>query len=422
MPWKQKLEWVKQMSKALRSALSHFEQKNAELCIGGKQISEIVRDCPVPCYLYDTATLNWRYRTLKQDLPQNISINYAVKANSNHQVLVELSRLYDGFDIASKGEMTKALDAGIKPEQMSFAGPGKSVEELRFAVEHKIGTISIENEREIEHLINICDETGAKARVLIRVNPDFELSKSGMKMGGGPKQFGIDSERIPEIVKSICREKLLGFEGIHIFAGSQNLNATSILEAFGNIIDYASELATVIDAPIRTLNLGGGFGIPYFANDDELDVEHVGKGLGELIGAVGKPLNNTKFKIELGRFIVGECGIYVSRVLYRKLSRGHVFLVLNGGMHHHLAASGNFGQSVVRRPMPVTVVNKLDNPTEKVNIVGPLCTPLDTFGMNVEIPRAEEGDLIAVLNSGAYGYSASPLGFLSHELPIECLL
>lgn len=410
------------MHKALQSALANFAQANGELLIAGKPISTFAAEKRTPFYLYDPAILRRRQQQLRAALPKEIKIYYAVKANPNVRLIRELGGLYDGVDIASKGEMIRAIEAGVKPEAMSFAGPGKSIEELRFAIKYKVGTISVESERELEHIRELCCQLNAVANILIRVNPAFELAKSGMKMGGGAQQFGIDSERVPSLIKSLARDATIRCNGIHIFAGSQNLNAGAILEAFHSILRDAESLAAEIDGPLPIVNLGGGFGIPYFEKDEELDLQQISDGLGRLLEGSRKRLPQTQFKIELGRYLVGESGLYVCRVLYRKISRGQVFLVTDGGMHHHLAASGNFGQKMVHRPMPITIANKIHHPTERVNLVGPLCTPLDTFGMNLELPRADEGDLIAVFNSGAYGYSASPLGFLSHEPPEEFIL
>jgi len=410
------------MNKALEFVLSKFKQQDGELLIGGIAISEIVNEHATPLYIYDKEILKWRHRILRDALPKDLRIYYAVKANPNKEIIRELASLYDGLDIASKGEMVKAIEAGVAPDKMSFAGPGKSIDELYFAIEKGIATISVECEREIDHIKAICRDLQKETKILIRVNPDFELSRSGMKMGGGPKQFGIDSERVPETIRKLQGDEWIKFEGIHIFAGSQNLQAQAILEAFSKIFDYCQNLSAAIDVPLKTVNLGGGFGIPYFAHDSELDVETVGKGLQKLLDDYRDHFIGTQFRIELGRYIVGECGLYVAKILYRKVSRGQVFLILDGGLHHHLAASGNFGQSVVRRPFPLTVVNRLNNPLEKVNVVGPLCTPLDTFGMQVFMPKADEGDFVAVMTSGAYGFSASPLGFLSHQYPMEVII
>ena len=409
------------MNLALKSALSHFQQKNGEVVIGGRSITAIARQYGTPLYIYDRAIIKQRAQALRKVLPEDLQINYAVKANPNIEILGLMSTFYDGFDIASRGEMQRAVRAGQDPGKMSFAGPGKSPDELKFAIENGIGSISIESEREAEHIISICKALNTTTRILIRVNPRFELSKSGMKMGGGPKQFGIDSERVPNLITKLQNDEYVKFTGIHIFSGSQNLQADKILETCGKILGYADDLVTRTRIPLQLINLGGGFGIPYFAHEKDLDLNSVGNGLKTLVHAYQYKLPDTVFKIELGRFLVGECGIYLSRVLYRKISHGQTFLITDGGMHHHLAASGNFGQSLVRRPMPITVVNRQGYPLEKVHVVGALCTPLDTFGF-VELPQAQEGDLVAVLNSGAYGFSASPLLFLSHEPPKEIMV
>ena len=410
------------MTEELNPTLSHFETKNGELIIAGRSITALAREHGTPLYLYSQSILEWRHKLLRQTLPDELKIYYAVKANPHVDVIRIVGNLYDGLDVASKGEILRSIQAGISPQVMSFAGPGKSLDELRFAVNIGIGTISVESEREVQHLYAICDEIKRGVRVLVRVNPAFDLAKSGLKMGGGSKQFGIDSERVPALIQELSQNRRVRFEGIHIFAGSQNLNADAILETFEKIMEYAANLSESAGATIRVVNLGGGFGIPYFAADQDLDLGKVGDGLHILLQRIKARLPDTEFKIELGRYIVGECGLYVSEVLYRKISRQEVFLVLNGGMNHHLAASGNLGQSFVRRAFNLTIANKLDNPIEKVNIVGPLCTPMDSFGMHVELPHAEEGDLLAILNSGAYGYSTSPLGFLSHELPKEVII
>jgi diaminopimelate decarboxylase len=409
------------MNFALNSALSHFKQRNGELLIGDRAISSLAQEHGTPLYIYDRAVIKRRCQSLRDVLPSNLNINYAVKANPNSSILKIMGELYDGFDIASQGEMEKAIEAGISPGLMSFTGPGKSIDELKFAIENEIGTISVESEPEVEHIKNICKSLDTSAKILIRVNSDFELNQSGMKMGGGPKQFGIDSERVPALIKTLINDMHLQFDGIHIFSGSQNLHADQLLQTYKKIIEYSYNLSFSENINLKTINIGGGFGIPYFAHEEDLDLTSVANGLKQLLDEYNNKLPKTVFKIELGRYLVGECGIYVSRILYRKISHGKTFLITNGGMHHHLAASGNFGQSIVRRPMPLTIVNKLNNDTKKAHIVGPLCTPLDTFGA-VDVPQADEGDLVAVFNSGAYGFSASPIGFLSHKIPEEVIV
>jgi diaminopimelate decarboxylase len=390
--------------------------------MGGRSVSDLVREHGSPLYLYDSALLRRKHDQLRSALPANLLLTYAVKANPNRAVVALVGAMYDGIDIASQGEMETALQAGIPAAKMSFAGPGKSPAELRFAVQNRIGTISLEGEREFDHVESIAAELGMSAPVMVRVNPDFELSRSGLKMGGGSKQFGVDSERVPDLIRRIDASKHAQFMGIHIFSGTQNLNADSILEAFEKILDYAHRLARETGRSIPILNLGGGFGIPYFKGEQPLDLSKTASGIRVLLERYAPLLPETRFKVELGRYLVGEAGLYVAKVQYRKISRGAVFLVLDGGMHHHLAASGNISQSPIRRQMQLLAANRLDQPVEKVNVVGPLCTPLDTFGMGVEMPRLEEGDLIAIPNSGAYGPSMSPISFLSHRPPKELLL
>ncbi len=411
---------------SLKAVLGRFPIKDGEIIVGGKSVTQWVAEQGSPLYLYDRAILRWRSEMMRNHMPKDLEVTYAVKSNPMVEFLREIAPLYDGIDLASYGEMKNALAAGIDPRKMSFAGPGKSLPELEFAIANGVGTLSVEGERELEHIEAITTRLGKPARVLIRINPAFELSRSGLKMGGGPKQFGIDSERVPAVIAELkakmAKQSLVSFEGIHIFSGTQNLSADSILEATAKILAYAEELQAETGVLFKTVNLGGGFGIPYFKGDVELDLAKVGLGMQELLNTYRPNFPNTHFKIELGRFLSGECGLYLAKVLYRKISRDVVFLVLDGGMHHHLPASGNLSLSPIRRQMQITVANKLNAPIEKANVVGPLCTPLDSFGFNIDLPRAEEGDIIAIPNSGAYGYSLSPLGFLSHPLPKEIIV
>lgn len=409
------------MNHALKSALANFSRKGNELAIGGVTLSSLAEHHGTPLYIYGKDIIKKRCLTLRDTLPENLEIYFAVKANPNLEIIRLIGELYDGFDVASAGETARVIQAGIAPGRISFAGPGKSVSELQYVIDQQIGGLSIESEQEFEHIRTICKQLGKTANVLVRVNPDFDLSQSGMKMGGGPKQFGVDSERVPELLKAIKDEKLVNFKGVHIFAGSQNLVADQILQTFEKILEYSVTLVEKNGMPLKQLNMGGGFGIPYFAHEHELDLAAVGLGLKKLLKQYGSLLADTSFNIELGRFLVGECGVYLAKVLYRKMSMGQVFLITDGGMHHHLAASGNFGQSLVRRPMPITVANRQGYPLEKVHVVGSLCTPLDTFGY-VDLPEAQENDFIAVLQSGAYGFSASPQLFLSHPVPKEILV
>ncbi len=399
----------------------YFRVDAAELTIGGVAVSTLAeRVGQTPFYAYDRAAIGKRIAELRQALPPEISLHYAIKANPMPAVVAHIAPLVDGLDLASAGELAVALDIGANPAHISFAGPGKTDSELHRAAAAGI-CVNVESEREIRVLAAYSRARGIRPRVAIRVNPDFELKTSGMKMGGGPKQFGIDAERVPQVLRDLAGLPL-DFVGFHIYGGSQNLRADAIAEAEHKALELAIALSADALAPVQLLNIGGGFGIPYFPGEQPLDLKAVGDSLQPLVARAKQALPQAEVVIELGRYIVGECGVYVCRVIDRKVSRGHVFLVTDGGLHHHLAASGNFGQ-VVRKNYPVLVASAVDRAvTEQASVVGPLCTPLDLLGDRMELPRAQEGDLIAVLQSGAYGLTASPQGFLSHPAAHEILV
>lgn len=392
------------------------------LVIGGIPLTRLAqRIGSTPFYAYDRQLITARIRSLRQHLPSGIHLHYAMKANPMPAVVQHLAGLVDGIDVASAGEMKVALDAGVAPENISFAGPGKSRHELACAIAAGI-ILNVESEHELENIADLADETSFRPRVAVRVNPDFELKSSGMKMGGGSKQFGIDAERVPAVLQRIAQLKL-ECEGLHIFSGSQNLRVEAIQEAHEKTLQLGLQLASASPLPIRTINIGGGFGVPYFPGENPLDLKAVGTNLKRLLTEIPTfPFPDIRFVIELGRYIVAEAGIYVCRILEKKQSRGQIFLITNGGLHHHLAASGNFGQ-VIRKNYPVAVGNKMDiSETETVSVVGPLCTPLDLLGDRMELPKATAGDFIVVFQSGAYGLTASPTSFLSHPAPVEILV
>ena len=391
------------------------------LTVGGRPLTRLARQVGrTPFYAYDRALLDRRVSELREALPAGIELHYAMKANPMPAVVQHLSKRVDGLDVASAGELQVALDTGTDPAEISFAGPGKMPWELSNAIAAGI-TINLESENELETCARLGSELGIQPRVAVRVNPDFELKGAGMKMGGSPRQFGVDAERVPAMLGRI-RELELGFQGLHIYSGSQNLKAESIVEAQAKTFELGFRLAEHAPEALRFFNIGGGFGIPYFPGDKPLDLAPIGENLASWQPRAREHLGDTAIVLELGRYLVGEAGIYVAEVVDRKLSRGHVFLITNGGLHHHLAASGNFGQ-VIRKNYPVVVGNRVvGSEREVASVVGPLCTPLDLLGDKVELARADVGDLIVVFQSGAYGPSASPAGFLSHPAVTEVLV
>jgi diaminopimelate decarboxylase len=404
------------------STVAAFATVNGQLLVGGVPLDRLAaRVGSTPFFAYDRSLITGRVQRLRAALTPRISLGYAVKANPMPAVVHHLSGLVDALDVASAGEMRVALDTAIGAGNVSFAGPGKTDAELSQAVAAGV-TIELESGGEASRVIAAGERLGIRPRVAVRVNPDFQVKGSGMRMGGGPQQFGIDAEQVPAMLARLGARDVdvLGF---HVFAGSQNLNAEILMEAQRRTADLILQLADDSPSPVRYLNLGGGFGVPYFPQDQPLDLEQVGSHLAELVATrIDPQLPEAKVVIELGRYLVAESGVYVTRVVDRKDSRGRTYLVVDGGMHHQLAASGNFGQ-VIRRNYPIIVGNRADEPAdETVSVVGCLCTPLDLLGDGVTLPRSDVGDLVVLFQAGAYGLTASPTAFLGHPAPLEVLV
>jgi diaminopimelate decarboxylase len=408
-------------NKPVHAPQIHFPVIDDTLQVGGVALTRLAaRVGSTPFYAYDRGLLSGRVGELRASLPPQLRLHYSVKANPMPAVVQHLAGLVDGLDVASGGELKTALDTGHAPAAISFAGPGKTEAELLQAVAAGIN-VHAESLREIDALARCGDRLGLAPRVVVRINPEFELKASGMRMGGGAKPFGIDSEAVPE---ALARIGALGldFQGFHIFSGSQSLKADAIVECQSRSLELAMRLSEQAPRAARLLNIGGGFGIPYFPGEARLDLAPIGANLAHWVPRVAAALPGAEVAIELGRYLVGEAGVYVARVIDRKVSRGQVFLVTDGGMHHHLAASGNLGQ-VIRKNYPLAIGNRMAAAdTETCTVTGPLCTPLDLLGERVELPAARPGDLVVVFQSGAYGLSASPTGFLSHPRPAEVLV
>jgi diaminopimelate decarboxylase len=401
------------------SALKSLEFEDNVLLWGSRKITEIADEIgATPFYAYDRDRMTKRVAELRAALPEEMQVHYAMKANPMPEVVAHMVGLVDGLDVASAGELSVALEADANPEEISFAGPGKRDAELSAAIRSRI-TINLESEGEMDRVARIAEELGEKPNVAIRVNPSFELKSSGMKMGGRPSPFGVDAERVPAMLKSL-KELDLSFRGFHIYSGSQNLRAEAIAESMRKTVDLIVELANSTSLDIPSVNLGGGLGIPYFPNEQPLNLAELSVPAQQAIECLRGELGDVQIIMELGRYLVGEAGIYVCRVIDLKESLGRRYAITDGGLHHHLAASGNFGQ-VIRKNYPITAV-RLEHPDEEVTVVGPLCTPLDILGDRIQTARLTEGSLVAVLQSGAYGRTASPSRFLSHPETTEVIL
>lgn len=405
-----------------QTVIAEFEVIDGQLAVGGIPLERLTaRVGSTPFFAYDRGLLTGRVEQLRRTLPPTVRLSYAVKANPMPAVVQHLAGLVDALDVASIGEMATALDTVTPADRISFAGPGKSDTDIEQAVAAGV-LIEMESAGEAERVVKTGERLAIRPRVALRVNPDFVVKRSGMRMGGGPQQFGVDVEQVPDLLARVVTADL-DFLGFHVFAGSQNLNAGALYDAQRRTVDLVLSLADRLPSPVRYLNLGGGFGIPYFDRDAPLDIASVGAHLGELVETrIAPNLPQAQTVIELGRYIVGECGVYVTRVIDRKNSRGREYLVVDGGMHHQLAASGNLGQ-IIRRNYPIAVGNRVDAAAEAVvTVVGRLCTPLDLLGEEVLLPRADIGDLIVLFQAGAYGLTASPTAFLGHPRPQEVLV
>jgi diaminopimelate decarboxylase len=399
----------------------YFNSSRDELQIGKVPVSTIAAEYGTPLFIYDRHILDQKWRVLRDAFPSEFAISYSVKANPNRTILQYFVNKGCGLEIASGGELHQALVAGCPAGQIVFAGPGKTETELEFALTQGIGEIHAESLLEVERINSIGRRLGVRGRIALRVNPGEEAQGGAMRMGGKPAPFGIDEESLDDVLNRVLSEPFIEFRGIHLFVGTQILDHSVLLDQYRHGIALARRVAGSLQRPLQTIDFGGGFGIPYFAHEQELDMPAFGKGLAALMADVKHEpfLSETQFMVEPGRFLVGEAGIYVVRINDIKISRGKKFLIVDGGMHHHLAASGNLGQTI-KRNYPIAVLNRLNTaPEEKVDVVGPLCTPLDVLGRGVVLPKVEVGDLIGVFQSGAYARTASPLGFLSHPTPPE---
>lgn len=405
-----------------RSMIAAFGSIDGQLAVGGMPLDRLTaRVGSTPYFAYDRRLLTERVEHLRAVLPPTLKLSYAVKANPMPAVVQHLAGLLDALDVASGFEMQTALDTPMSPAQISFAGPGKTEAEIAQAVAAGV-TIEMESATEAHRVVRAGEMLGVRPRVALRLNPDFRVKGSGMRMGGGPQQFGVDAEQAPDLLADLATADL-DFLGFHVFAGAQNLNAEILCEAQRQTAELILALAEKAPAPVRYVNLGGGFGIPYFDKDVPLDLAPIGHNLAELIDrAIAPNLPSAEVVIELGRYIVGECGVYVTRVIDRKISRGRTYLVVDGGMHHQMSASGNFGQ-VIRRNYPIAVGNRITEAADaSATVVGCLCTPLDLLGDDVQLADAQIGDSIVLFQAGAYGLTASPTAFLGHPQPVEVLV
>ena len=406
-----------------KELIAHHFRTDSGTLMFGKDVSvdSIVAQFGSPVFVYDAAVLDSKLSVLRKTLPKEFSVSYSVKANPSQAILKHFLKRGCGLEIASGGEFYQAQLAGCAAEHIVFAGPGKTEEELEYVLSKDIGEIHAESILELNRISQISERLGVKAHVAIRVNPTGEALGGAMRMGGKATPFGVDEEILESVIQDIEPNPFLDFRGIHLFSGTQILDHTVLVAQYKKGIAIAREVVRKINRPLHTIDFGGGWGIPYFGKEQELDTQKLAEELEVFMNDIrqDQAFSGTQLMVEPGRFLVGEAGVYVTKITDIKVSRGKKFLIVDGGMHQHLAASGNFGQ-VIKKNFPVCIVNKLTHEAEEtVDVVGPLCTPLDVLARQVPVPSVKVGDLVGVLQSGAYGRTSSPLQFLSHCSPPE---
>ncbi len=402
----------------------YFSVQGDDLVISGRTIRSLADEFGTPLYIYDAATMRRRFTQLKDALTGFADIYFSIKANPNPAVAALFVQQGAGIEIASAGEYERARQAGAKPQDILFAGPGKRGDELEHVIRNGIGEIHLECFEEIDCVDAIAARHNKTVAVAIRVNPVASAQGGAMRMGGKPSPFGFDEEQIGDVLTALSGKTHLDLAGLHLFAGTQILEAETLLMQWRHGLELSARIAREFGRPLRSIDLGGGLGIPYYAGDRTLDLEAIRQGIPALMAmkSADPLLRNARVIVEPGRYLAGPGGLYVAGVIASKLSRGSCFIVTDGGMHHHLAASGNLGQ-VMKRDYPLVAPARMAAPRDQTcSVVGPLCTPLDTLARKVTMPDLKAGDLIAILQSGAYGLSASPVNFLGHPVPAEVLV
>lgn len=388
--------------------------------VSAEEAAELAERFGTPFYLYDADVVKRRIARVQRAFGQRCKVLFAVKANPNLELLRSIRPTVDGLDISSGGELEQATRAGYPPETMSFAGPAKTADELGRAIDAGIGAISVECWDELRTIAAIARRLGVRARIALRINPQQIVPAYGIKMGGRPIQFGFDEDELePVLVFVRSLSDALELTGLHVYAGSQGFEANGVAQGMINSIRLFRRAEALWGEGLSFLNLGGGFGVSHHEDAKELDVEALASQLDDDI----RDLTDTgdcRVMIELGRYLAADAGVYVTKVVNTKTSRGRVFCTVDGGLNHHLTAAGTFGSGLrgnfvqrnLSRPTGASIV---------CSVAGASCNPTDLLGVNVEIAAPAAGDLIGIGKSGSYGLTASPLFFLGHRTPCELI-
>ncbi|MGN6059443.1 MAG: pyridoxal-dependent decarboxylase, exosortase A system-associated [Sphingomicrobium sp.] len=400
----------------------HFSANEAgELLIGGLPVEELIAEAGgTPLFVYDNNIVGGQIAALRAAMPDGLAIYYSVSANPYEPLLNFIGRYVEGFRVVSRGELEHLKRAGLAGIGMTFAGPGKGNDELEAGIAAG-ATISVESEGEARRAIEAGERVGIQPRLAVRVNPPFSIDEGRFSIGARPSPFGVDAERVPSLVEGLI-EAGVDWRGLHIFAAAQSLDDDSLIEAHRAIIACAGEIAHTLGIPLPELNLGGGFDVPRFAGEKPIDVYRMATALHDTVCNGPELLATTRLSLELGRWLVAECGVYLTRILDRTESCGETFLTTDGGGQHLLGATGCLWERG-HGNFPIAVANRFSAPAEEqVTVTGCLATPHDSLGNEVMLPRAEPGDVIAIFCAGAYGLTASPQAWESRPPAREMMV
>jgi diaminopimelate decarboxylase len=386
---------------------------------------DIAQRFGTPCYVYFMDDIAASCEALRRVFAQRFKISYAVKANPNVGLLQRMRAHIDALDVSSAGEMQYALRAGWPPQRLSFTGPGKRTRELVAAVTQRIGYIVVESVHEARTVSQIACTGGTQQDILVRLAPRRIPRGFGLNMAGKPSPFGIDEEDLDGAFAALKTLPGLRIRGCHIYSGTQCLDTHALVEHFEICCELFRQCATRYALTPHVLVFGSGFGIPYYPEQKVFDVDYLAARVQPMLDDLLRDdrVRHAVCMLETGRYLVGEAGIFVTRVIRIKVSRGTRIAICDGGMHHHLAACGHLG-AVFHRNYRIFKVNaNVDTgDTATYDLVGPLCTTIDTLGHAVQLPPLDEGDLIGIHCSGAYGLTASPMHFISHPPPKEIVV
>lgn len=396
-----------------------FNLNGSGLQFSGVDINSIVNEVGTPLFVYDSETIKERYNYLRDNLPKEVDIFYAMKANANIAIIKQLVSLGTGVEVASEGEIYACKKIGVDPKNIVFAGPAKTDKDLEMAIDMGIYAINAESIGEIRRINSIAKSKNVVMDIELRINPLFEVAGAAVNMGGGSKKFGIDSESVGDVINEARELKNINLQGIHIFAGTGIQDSDGFLSNLENCFVLGQEINDK-HFKVESIDIGGGIGIPYSDSDSELSIEGISQKITAMIDKYSFIKdNNTRIIAEPGRYLVGQCGVYITEVIDRKHSRGKDYLLVDGGAQHLLRPA------LIGVSQPTFNISKgseQDN-LQKFDLGGSLCTSIDFLGKDLDLPKnSEVGDYIGVFCAGAYGYAESMPLFLSHDVAAEVLV